>query len=284
MIRFIDLRHVEEDIQERFAFWDTGQNRFVIIDGEQAWSTAEELAEAPKRYKDLLPEWTQIPEYPKHSRLLITQVYKDTVLLSGLGEPVHWPVRLGAAIQGNRADVVKHGREEPVEVVRQVERDENVVVAGQDDPLANLLKPYRQDGTVILATRLNLRTLECTTYVPGLGEGGKETAHHLRWTRPLSAEGTAAWVKARPFLARVKAPFEHVLYECDGRCGGGLCHYCTGGLASCEVCGGAEGTLPTDCPGAPMSQVVQERVYQAQSDYVDGKWHTRQATEDQDQP
>lgn len=31
------------------------------------------------------------------------------------------------------------------------------------------------------------------------------------------------------------------------------CYPCTGGLALCVTCGGAEGSLPTDCPGERVS-------------------------------
>lgn len=50
------------------------------------------------------------------------------------------------------------------------------------------------------------------------------------------------------------------------------CHICDGGLAVCTVCKGAEGSLPTECPGLQMSAAQQEAVYQGHMDYQNGKW------------
>ncbi len=38
----------------------------------------------------------------------------------------------------------------------------------------------------------------------------------------------------------------HKFIKCDERCTG--CMYCDGGLAHCEICGGAEASLPIHCP------------------------------------
>lgn len=46
-----------------------------------------------------------------------------------------------------------------------------------------------------------------------------------------------------------------------------MCAICIGGLAACSVCGGAEGALPTDCPGYRMECVVEEDVYDGKVDY-----------------
>lgn len=44
-------------------------------------------------------------------------------------------------------------------------------------------------------------------------------------------------------------------------------------LAHCKVCGGAEGTLPTDCPGRRLTDVEEERIWiHGNLDFVDGKW------------
>jgi len=45
-----------------------------------------------------------------------------------------------------------------------------------------------------------------------------------------------------------------------------------GGLAWCKVCGGAEGSLPTHCPGEHMERRVEDRVYAGVLDFVDGEW------------
>ncbi len=47
MIRFIDLRHHEEDIGDRFAFWNTVTDRFISDDMDrQAWTTIEDSRDA----------------------------------------------------------------------------------------------------------------------------------------------------------------------------------------------------------------------------------------------
>lgn len=47
----------------------------------------------------------------------------------------------------------------------------------------------------------------------------------------------------------------HVRCNCDVAHddGGWSCPLCSGGLFVCEVCGGAEGAMPTDCPGRLMT-------------------------------
>lgn len=58
------------------------------------------------------------------------------------------------------------------------------------------------------------------------------------------------------------------------------CPICDGGLASCTVCGGAEGDLTTDCPGVRVSADTQDKVYRGELDFVGGKWLTRQPQTD----
>lgn len=40
----------------------------------------------------------------------------------------------------------------------------------------------------------------------------------------------------------------------------------------CTVCNGAEGTLPTECPGRLMSSARQEHIYAGRIDFKDGEW------------
>ncbi len=47
------------------------------------------------------------------------------------------------------------------------------------------------------------------------------------------------------------------------------------GLFSCSVCGGAEGSLPTECPGVRMGPYLRERVYAGRYDFRDGRWVVR---------
>ena len=59
----------------------------------------------------------------------------------------------------------------------------------------------------------------------------------------------------------------HQLARCtDPGCSG--CHFCAGGLAHCTVCGGAEGSLPTDCPGEQMTELREKMVFDGVMDYT----------------
>lgn len=41
------------------------------------------------------------------------------------------------------------------------------------------------------------------------------------------------------------------------------------GLMHCKICGGAEGSLPTNCPGKRMAGEEQNAIYDGQLDYTD---------------
>lgn len=56
--------------------------------------------------------------------------------------------------------------------------------------------------------------------------------------------------------------------DCAGR--EGHCMVCDGALALCVVCGGAEGSLPTDCPGRQLTSEEQDHIYEGVLDFVDG--------------
>jgi len=43
-------------------------------------------------------------------------------------------------------------------------------------------------------------------------------------------------------------------------------------LGYCEICRGAKGELPTDCPGRKMSIVEKDAIYNIGCDFKDGKW------------
>lgn len=48
---------------------------------------------------------------------------------------------------------------------------------------------------------------------------------------------------------------------------------CRGGLAFCKKCKCAEGTLPSECPGEPVDEILQEAIYRNTIDYKDGIWY-----------
>lgn len=62
----------------------------------------------------------------------------------------------------------------------------------------------------------------------------------------------------------------HVYYKCPDSCDG--CMFCNGGLLSCTVCKGGEGSLPTVCPGRPMTEEEQDEVYRGELDFIGGMW------------
>jgi len=64
---------------------------------------------------------------------------------------------------------------------------------------------------------------------------------------------------------------EHVDYVCAEKdCEG--CQFCQGGLWSCTVCDGFEGSMPSTCPGEAMTWEQGEAVYAGRLDYRYGQW------------
>lgn len=47
---------------------------------------------------------------------------------------------------------------------------------------------------------------------------------------------------------------------------------CEGGLFSCVRCHGAEGSLPTECPGFPMLEWNSDAVMTGLIDFKRGRW------------
>ena len=62
----------------------------------------------------------------------------------------------------------------------------------------------------------------------------------------------------------------HKQLECKDPDCGGMCNACC--LAICTVCGGAEGSLPTECPGVEMTTQESCMVLEGITDYYDGAW------------
>lgn len=53
------------------------------------------------------------------------------------------------------------------------------------------------------------------------------------------------------------------------------CEHCS--LAVCEICGGAEGTLTSDCPGIKVDADRQQEIFETPLDYTDDRgWHLAQ--------
>lgn len=67
----------------------------------------------------------------------------------------------------------------------------------------------------------------------------------------------------------------HVQIECiDPDCGGHDGASQREVKCMCAVCGGAEASLPTECPGRRMTPDEDCRVSYGLLDYYDGRWHT----------
>ena len=65
---------------------------------------------------------------------------------------------------------------------------------------------------------------------------------------------------------------EHVLETHKGRSCEYGCAICDGGLALCKVCGGAEGSLTTECCGRELTEVTLDAVYGGTLDFKGGVW------------
>lgn len=61
---------------------------------------------------------------------------------------------------------------------------------------------------------------------------------------------------------------KHALHRCNED----NCFVCDGGLGLCTVCGGAEASLPTECPQQRMSGEVQDAVQAGEFDFIHGRW------------
>jgi hypothetical protein len=61
---------------------------------------------------------------------------------------------------------------------------------------------------------------------------------------------------------------KHRLHQCNDE----RCYPCENGLSVCEVCGGAEGMLPTECPGQKMTEAVMQAVMDDRVDFRGGLW------------
>lgn len=67
---------------------------------------------------------------------------------------------------------------------------------------------------------------------------------------------------------RARALATHKLCDCDKD----RCPACSGGLALCTICGGAEGSLPYECPGVRMTSQQGDDVYARKIDFIAGEW------------
>ena len=86
-----------------------------------------------------------------------------------------------------------------------------------------------------------------------------------------------SWAVGEPFeferAGDVASVMEHKWFSCGSGCSLTFCAFCQGGLRLCLVCGGAEGTLTTECCGRQMTPAEQDAVaVGGELDYCDGGW------------
>lgn len=88
----------------------------------------------------------------------------------------------------------------------------------------------------------------------------------------LKVQATRAMVfkKRKALMGIVLAFPRHKRVRCPSSCEG--CCLCEGGLFMCETCGGAEASLPTECPGSHMDGIMNDMVQQGRVDYRRGQW------------
>lgn len=72
---------------------------------------------------------------------------------------------------------------------------------------------------------------------------------------------------------RRRAMGTHRLHECEDE----NCYPCGGGLAVCTVCGGAEASLPYECPGARMTEEQDRAVQECRVDFIAGEWREKKS-------
>lgn len=60
----------------------------------------------------------------------------------------------------------------------------------------------------------------------------------------------------------------HTMHACTEA----TCITCAGGLSECDVCGGAEGAMPSTCPGRRMTGDQLDAVYGGKLDFQAGRW------------
>jgi len=70
----------------------------------------------------------------------------------------------------------------------------------------------------------------------------------------------------------------HVEMPCNDPDCGGTCFACT--LSWCRVCGGAEGSLSSECPGRQLTQKEADAIYAKTLDYINGTWIVEAAVDD----
>ncbi|MEE8598827.1 MAG: hypothetical protein V3S69_04850 [Dehalococcoidales bacterium] len=67
----------------------------------------------------------------------------------------------------------------------------------------------------------------------------------------------------------------HTFAVCKQPCTKLTCQFCEGGLSACITCLCFEGSLPSHCPGQPVSDEDQQLIYKATLDYHEHKWDSR---------
>lgn len=70
---------------------------------------------------------------------------------------------------------------------------------------------------------------------------------------------------------------EHIWYKCT--CNEINCMFCEGGLGSCTVCGGFEGTLTKECCGHRLDSFILDAIYKGGLNYISNEWIVQELKE-----
>jgi len=70
----------------------------------------------------------------------------------------------------------------------------------------------------------------------------------------------------------IETTVPHTPYKCPQPCERLFCQFCDGGIFSCTVCGGIEGSLTTDCSGKQITHYQMNEIYGQRLDYRVDSW------------
>ena len=108
-----------------------------------------------------------------------------------------------------------------------------------------------------------------------MGQNSCDCGRPLK-VKNLDSKVEGVGMSSHPYCDKCDDLNGHKLLKHRGGCPeaerGMSCMFCDGGLASCVICGGGEGSLPINCPGVRMTADQHDAVYAGQIDFIEGTW------------